>query len=99
MVGMEIFFTITEWPLTEVATRLDLMAFSVKILLMALATLPESTIMESTTMSLASGSKPMCVTSISPRALLQLHGLDAAGADVQPDNRFSLLRVQTCDAS
>src|SRR3954462_15990874 len=45
------------------------MAFSVKILVMALDTLPESTIIESTTMCDARGSTPMCATSISPWAL------------------------------
>src|SRR6266850_1417355 len=69
MVDMGIFLTITEWPLTEVATAFALMEFSVKILVMALDTLPESTIIESTTMSDASGSTPMCATSISPWAL------------------------------
>src|SRR4051794_27088438 len=69
MVGSGIFFTITECPLTEVATAFALMAFSVKILVMALETLPESTIIESTTMSEARGSTPMCATSISPWAL------------------------------
>src|SRR5712691_7962033 len=53
-----ILFTITEWPLTEVATLFDLMLFSLKILVMALETLPLSTIIESTTMSEASGSRP-----------------------------------------
>src|SRR5438067_11078991 len=43
------------------------MLFSLKILVMALDTLPESTIIESTTMSLASGSRPMCTSSTSPR--------------------------------
>src|SRR5947209_8094005 len=56
----------TEWPLTEVATCFVLMLRSPKILLIALETLPESTIMESTTMSLASGSTPRCDTWISP---------------------------------
>src|SRR3954462_411651 len=69
MVGSGIFFTITECPLTEVATAFGLMAFSVKIFVIALETLPESTIIESTTMSEASGSTPMCATSISPWAL------------------------------
>ena len=41
IVGNGIFFTITECPLTEVATAFGLMAFSVKILVMALETLPD----------------------------------------------------------
>src|SRR3954468_1792915 len=69
MVGSGIFFTITECPLSEEATAFGLMAFSVKIFVIALETLPESTIIESTTMSEASGSTPMCATSISPWAL------------------------------
>src|SRR5258707_10943979 len=61
--GSEIFFTITEWPLTAVATSLVLMAFSVNSFEIALETVPESTIMESTTMSGASASSPRCATS------------------------------------
>jgi hypothetical protein len=64
MLCMAIFFTITEWPLTEVATARDLMPLSVKIFVIALATLPLSTIMESTTMSEASGSMPRWLTAI-----------------------------------
>ena len=41
MVGIEIRFTITECPLTEVATAFDFMVFSAKILLMALETGPD----------------------------------------------------------
>src|SRR5713101_7030561 len=63
MEGREIFFTITEWPLTAVATSLVLMAFSENSFEIALETVPESTIMESTTMSGASASKPRCATS------------------------------------
>src|SRR5579863_5970442 len=62
--GSEIFFTITEWPLTAVATSLVLMAFSENSFEIALDTVPESTIMESTTMSGASISRPRCTTSI-----------------------------------
>ena len=67
MEGSEIFFTITEWPLTAVATALVLISFSFEI---ALDTVPESTIMESTTMSEASGSSPRCATSIPARVFL-----------------------------
>src|SRR6266511_260579 len=67
MVCMEIFLTMTEWPLTEVATCLPLKAFSEKILLILPATLPLSTIMESTTISLARGSTPMWLTITTPR--------------------------------
>ena len=85
-------FTITEWPLTEVATCLVLMLCSPKILLMALETLPESTIMESTTMSLASGSTPRCETCISPlerfnsMALMQLEPMSNPTIDFDVPN-------------
>src|SRR5205085_3930922 len=49
-----------------VDSDLVLMLCSPKILLIALETLPESTIIESTTISLASGSTPKCETCISP---------------------------------
>src|SRR6266852_1217272 len=62
--GSEIFFTITECPLTAVATLLVLIWFSVNSFEIALDTVPESTIMESTTISGASGSSPRCSTSI-----------------------------------
>src|SRR6266404_2692881 len=67
--GSEIFFTITECPLTAVATAFDLICVSVNSLAMALETVPESTIMESTTMSGAIGSRPRCATSIPVRVL------------------------------
>src|ERR1700681_1906647 len=70
MEGSEIFFTITEWPLTAVATAFDLMALSVNSFEIALETVPESTIMESTTISGASGSRPRCATSIPLRPFL-----------------------------
>src|SRR5215469_9265997 len=65
--GSEIFFTITEWPLTAVATFFVLMAFSENSFEMALETVPESTIIESTTISGASGSRPRCATSMPVR--------------------------------
>src|SRR5438874_11258198 len=68
--GSEIFFTITECPLTAVATFLVLMALSVNSFEIALETVPESTIIESTTMSGASGSSPRCATSIPLRPRL-----------------------------
>src|SRR3981081_1399585 len=70
MEGSEIFFTITEWPLTAVATALVLISFSLNSFEIALDTVPESTIMESTTMSEASGSSPRCATSIPARVFL-----------------------------
>src|SRR5260370_37683155 len=85
-----ILFTITEWPLTEVATLFDLMLFSLKILVMALETLPLSTIIESTTMSEASGSRPTCTTSTSPRlffnstALMLLEPMSRPTIDFDP---------------
>src|SRR5271157_2576956 len=68
--GSEIFFTITECPLTAVATALELICVSVNSLAMAAETVPESTIMESTTMSGAIGSRPRCATSIPVRVFL-----------------------------
>src|SRR5580693_905375 len=68
--GSEIFFTITEWPLTAVATAFALMALSVNSFEIALDTVPESTIMESTTISGASGSRPRCATSMPLRPFL-----------------------------
>src|SRR5258708_5238397 len=65
--GSDIFFTITECPLTAVATFLLLMAFSLNNFEIALDTVPESTIIESTTMSGASASSPRCATSTTPR--------------------------------
>src|SRR6266852_4245375 len=65
--GSEIFFTITECPLTAVATLLVLIWFSVNSFEIALDTVPESTIMESTTISGASGSSPRCATSMPSR--------------------------------
>src|SRR5579862_3270914 len=66
MEGSEIFFTITECPLTAVATALVLIWFSRNSFEIALETVPESTIIESTTMSEDSGSRPRCATSICP---------------------------------
>src|SRR5579864_752022 len=66
MEGNEIFFTITECPLTAVATALVLIWLSRNSFEIALDTVPESTIMESTTMSDDSGSSPRCATSICP---------------------------------
>src|ERR1039457_566594 len=60
----------TECPLTAVATAFDLICVSANSLAMALETVPESTIMESTTMSGAIGSSPRCATSIPVRVLL-----------------------------
>src|SRR5208283_55687 len=68
--GSEIFFTITECPLTAVATAFDLICVSVKSLAIELETWPESTIMESTTRSGAIGSSPRCATSIPVRVFL-----------------------------
>src|ERR1700688_1510585 len=68
--GSEIFFTITECPLTAVATAFALMALSVNSFEIAVETVPESTIMESTTISGASGSRPRCATSIPLRPFL-----------------------------
>src|SRR5215813_10485843 len=56
----------TECPLTAVATALVLIWFSAKSFEIALETVPESTIMESTTMSGARASIPRCATSIWP---------------------------------
>src|SRR6202167_99273 len=70
MEGSEIFFTITECPLTAVATAFDLIIVSVNSLAMAAETVPESTIIESTTMSGAIGSRPRCATSIPVRVFL-----------------------------
>src|SRR6266850_2508145 len=70
MEGNEIFFTITECPLTAVATAFALISVSVKSFEIALETVPESTIMESTTMSGAIGSRPRCATSIPWRVFL-----------------------------
>src|SRR5208283_1627418 len=64
--GSEIFFTITECPLTAVATAFVLIWLSRNNLEIALETVPESTIIESTTMSEDSGSSPRCATSICP---------------------------------
>ena len=92
-----IFFTMTEWPLTEVATCFVLMLRSPKILLIALETLPESTIMESTTMSLASGSTPRCDTWISPFerfssiALIELDPISKPTIDFADPNMPSCL--------
>src|SRR6202020_153200 len=64
MEGSEIFLTITECPLTAVATDLVLIRQSANNFEIALDTVPESTIIESTTMSEESGSSPRCATSI-----------------------------------
>jgi hypothetical protein len=59
---------------------------------MALETLPESTIMESTTMSLARGSIPRCETMISPfdrfssMALMQLEPMSNPTIDFPDPN-------------
>src|SRR5215467_1718146 len=66
MEGSEIFLTITECPLTAVATALVLIWLSRNSLEIALDTVPESTIIESTTISDDSGSRPRWATSISP---------------------------------
>src|SRR5215467_2383371 len=90
-------FTITEWPLTDVATLLVLMLWLPKILLIALDTLPESTIMESTTISLARGSMPRCETMISPLerfssiALMQLEPMSNPTIDFPDPNMPSAL--------
>src|SRR6267378_5063963 len=68
--GSEIFFTITEWPLTAVATALVLISFSLNSFEIALDTVPSSTLMESTTMSEAICSRPRCATSIPARVFL-----------------------------
>src|SRR5437868_5901188 len=105
IVGSGIFFTITECPLTEVATALGLMAFSVKILVMALETLPESTIIESTTMSDARGSTPMCATSISPwalrssTALMLLEPMSKPTITFAPPNKPIRSSSVSCDRS
>src|SRR5215471_16365121 len=57
----------TECPLTAVATFLALISFSINSFEMAPETAPESTIIESTTISGANGSKPRCATSIPAR--------------------------------
>src|SRR5215469_1298087 len=57
----------TECPLTAVATFLALISFSVNSFEMAPETAPESTIIESTTISGANGSRPRCATSIPAR--------------------------------
>src|SRR5579863_5065912 len=60
----------TECPLTAVATLLVLIWLSMNSLEIALDTVPESTIMESTTISGARGSRPRCATSIPLRPFL-----------------------------
>src|SRR5262245_38907105 len=90
-------FTITECPLTDVATLLVLMLCWLKILLMALETCPESTIMESTTTSLARGSKPECATTTSPLdrfssiALMQLEPMSNPTIDFPDPNIPTIL--------
>src|SRR4029077_7037657 len=64
MEGSEIFFPVTECPLTALATALVLIRQSANSLEIALDTVPESTIIASTTMSEDSGSSPRCDTSI-----------------------------------
>jgi hypothetical protein len=83
--GSEIFFTITECPLTAVATALVLIWLSANSFEIALETVPESTIIESTTMSEASGSSPGARLR-SARPSFQLHRLDARGAHIQANN-------------
>ncbi len=61
--GIGMRFTITECPLTAVATFVLLIWLSVNSFAIALETVPESTIIESTTISGASGSRPRWVTS------------------------------------
>src|SRR3954465_5004772 len=64
-----------------------------KILPIALETEPESTIMESTTMSLASGSRPTCATWISPfvffnsTALIELDPISRPTIVLAPPNK------------
>src|SRR5882757_7378421 len=65
--GSEIFLTMTEWPLTAVATFLVLIELSANSFEIALDTVPESTIIESTTISGGNGSSPRCATSKPPR--------------------------------
>src|SRR5690349_15137144 len=65
--GSGIRLTMTEWPLTAVATALVLIWQSVNSFEIALDTVPESTIIESTTMSGASASRPRCATSMPAR--------------------------------
>src|SRR5580693_2921522 len=60
----------TECPLTAVATLFVLIWLSMNSLEIALDTVPESTIMESTTISGASGSRPRCATSMPLRPFL-----------------------------
>src|SRR5713101_6846994 len=67
MDGIGIRLTITECPLTAVATFFVLISFSVNSFEIALDTVPESTIMESTTISGTSGSRPRCSTSMPSR--------------------------------
>src|SRR6201988_623955 len=64
--GNEIFLTITECPLTAVATALVLIWLSRNSFEIALDTVPESTIIESTTISDDRGSRPRWATSICP---------------------------------
>ena len=70
MAGIGMRFTITECPLTAVATFFVLICVSVNSLEIALDTAPESTIMESTTISGVNASNPMCATSIPLRPFL-----------------------------
>ena len=80
--------TITECPLTAVATALVLIRQSANNFEIALDTVPESTIIESTTMSEASISSPKVRHFNLPTLFLQLHGLNAGRAHIQTYNRL-----------
>src|SRR5258708_9603670 len=60
----------TEWPLTAVATALALISVAANSFEIALETVTESTIIESTTISGAIGSSPRCATSMPARVRL-----------------------------
>src|SRR5208282_3485252 len=89
--GSEIFFTITEWPLTAVATALDLIWVSLNSFAMELETWPESTIMESTTRSGAIGSRPRCATSIPVRVFLSSTALILEEPTSRPTIVFAVI--------
>src|SRR5258708_28204178 len=65
--GSEIFLTMTEWPLTAVATFLVLIELSANSFEIALDTVTEPTITGSTTISGGNGSSPRWATSKPPR--------------------------------
>src|SRR3981081_1778085 len=91
MEGSEIFFTMTECPLTAVATPLDLIWLSRKSFEIALETVPESTIIESTTMSEASGSNPRCAPSPCPPFFFSSTALTLAAPAIAQLERGNLL--------